>query len=124
MMHLFKPKGKRCICCCFCDVCPWAVFLLLHILFSTEQFQDFLHNLCSLGGECNIYCYFCDVCSWAVFLLLHILFSAEQVLDFLHNLCLGELSVRSVAISVMYVHGCISAIAYSVFCRIGSGFSA
>ena len=60
----------------------------------------------------------------AVFLLLHILFSAEQVQDFLHNLCLGGLSVISVAISVMYVHGCISATAYSVFCKTGSGFSA
>ena len=43
-------QGTECnICCCFCDVCPWAVFLLLHILFSTEQVQDFLHNLCLQG---------------------------------------------------------------------------
>ena len=89
MMHLFKPKGKRCICCCFCDVCPWAVFLLLHILFSTEQIQDFLHNLCLQVGNCNICCcfYFCIVCPWAVFILLHILFSAEQVFVHLY-LCL------------------------------------
>ena len=42
----FKPKEKRCICCCFYDVCPWVVFLLLRILFSAGQIQDFLHNLC------------------------------------------------------------------------------
>ena len=37
------------ICCCFWDVCPWVVFLLLHILFSAEQVQDFLQNLCLQG---------------------------------------------------------------------------
>ena len=31
-------QGAECnICCCFCIVCPWAVFILLHILFSAEQ---------------------------------------------------------------------------------------
>ena len=107
MMHLFKPKGKRCICCCFCDVCPWAVFLLLHILFSAEQFQDFLHNLCSQGGECNIYCCFFDACPWAVFLLLHILFSTEQILCFC-IICAYKWVIViyvAVSISVLYVHG-------------------
>ena len=87
-MHLFKPKGKRCICCCFCDVCSWAVFLLLHILFSAEQVQIFCIIYAHRGAECNIYCCFFDACPWAVFLLLHILFSTEQIQDFLHNLCL------------------------------------
>ena len=36
-------------CCCFCYVCPRVVFLLLHILFSVEQVQDYLHNLCLQG---------------------------------------------------------------------------
>ena len=46
----FYLQGAECnICCCFCDVCPWAVFLLLHILFSAEQVHDFLHNLCFQG---------------------------------------------------------------------------
>ena len=31
-------QGVECnICCCFCIVCPWAVFILLHILFYAEQ---------------------------------------------------------------------------------------
>ena len=31
-------QGAECnICCCFYIVCPWAVFSLLHILFSAEQ---------------------------------------------------------------------------------------
>ena len=30
--------GAECnICFCFCIVCPWAVFILSHILFSAEQ---------------------------------------------------------------------------------------
>ena len=72
-------RGAKCnICCCFFDACPWAVFLLLHILFSEEQVRDFLHNLCLQGGNCNICCcfYFYIVCPWAVFILLHILFFA------------------------------------------------
>ena len=85
------------ICCYFCDVCPWAVFLLLHILFFAEQLQDFLHNLCLQGGNCNICFCFCIVCPWAVFILLHILFSAEQVFVPLY-LCLQG----------CYVYTCIS----------------
>ncbi|KAL0012585.1 hypothetical protein SO802_007693 [Lithocarpus litseifolius] len=79
-------------------------------------------TICSLN---NFHCLNLSRCSKIVYLpkdlgkmeSLSSLHLNELVQDFLHNLCLGGLSVISVAIFVMYVLGCISATAYSVFCR-------
>ena len=65
------------ICCYFCDVCPCVVFLLLHILFSAEQVQGFLHNLCLQGGNCNI-C-FCFCMSMGCIYFATFFFPVEQV---------------------------------------------